>query len=152
MTLFRKAVPPWMHAAMLCSIFGAPACTAETSPSDSKPVEPASLTELDRDLGLGAEGRDVLAVFEYLRSFGYFPNADIANRYPAWRPVAETPADPLVFDERMVDATLALQRNSGLFETGIVDEPTRVLLRTPRCAEPDNIPDLDPSDKFAYWG
>lgn len=143
-----------MHAAALLAGFAAAACGDETVQKDAVAVEPTPLAELQRDLALGDEGGDVLALYGHLKAVGYFPSAEIAAKYPAWRPaVSDAPADPQVFDARMEKALLTLQRNNGLLETGIVDADTRALLRTPRCGVPDNIAALDPSDKFSpTWG
>ena len=56
---------------------------------------------------------------DYLTRFGYFPNAELAREYPAWRPIVDTaPANPSVFDERTEAALRRLQANNGLPTTG----------------------------------
>jgi hypothetical protein len=102
------------------------------------------------DLALGAQGDEVRFVHAYLKQFGYFPNSDLEQQYPRWRPiVAQAPAAADVYDEHTVEAVRALQANMGLPKTGVVDAPTRALLVTPRCAVPDGITRFDPSDKFS---
>src|SRR4051794_7529921 len=66
-------------------------------------VGPGALTErvraLDTDLSLGSTGEQVRTLNEYLSTRGYYPNAQIAAEYPAWRPAVSTaPDDPSVFD------------------------------------------------------
>jgi hypothetical protein len=111
------------------------------------------LAGVQRDLALGARGEDVRAVNDYLARYGYFPNADLAAHYPAWRPiVAEAPTSPDVFDMRTAEALAALQRNMGLPVTVVVDDATRAVLRSARCGIPEGVAAaIDDSDKFAWW-
>src|SRR5512139_192346 len=45
-------------------------------------------------LGLGAQGKEVKAVYDYLRRFGYYQNEELAEHYPDWTPaVSREPAD-----------------------------------------------------------
>jgi peptidoglycan hydrolase-like protein with peptidoglycan-binding domain len=115
----------------------------------------AALQALDHDLGLGDRGAAVRAVHAYLASYGYFPNDRLAREYPAWRPSADAPRDPSVYDENTVVAISSLQRNLGLPESGIVDEHTRAMLLEERCATPE-IQHFDPSNKWELdtfaWG
>jgi hypothetical protein len=111
------------------------------------------LAALDRDLGIGSTGSDVRTVHQYLRQYGYFPNEQLASRYPAWRPIVATPpAREDVFDERTADAIRQFQINNGILTTGGVDESTRRLFLTPRCGVPDGVDAADPADKFAHLG
>jgi peptidoglycan hydrolase-like protein with peptidoglycan-binding domain len=111
---------------------------------------PAQPSVTGGQLMLGSSGAAVRAVNEYLKRFGYFPSADLAAQYPAWRPIVDqAPADPLRYDEHTAAAVRALQSIGGLAPTGVVDEATRVLLARPRCGVPDGIERLDASDKFA---
>jgi len=108
------------------------------------------LQEVHSDLQLGSRGPEVRALNEYLTKYGYFPNATLAERYPAWRPqVATPPADPSVFDERTQEAVWLLQASRNLPTTGAVDETTRAVLRAARCGRPDGIEHVDGDEKFA---
>src|SRR5438046_979737 len=96
--------------------------------SEGEPRGP-TLGSLERDLSLGSRGDDVRAVHDYLTRFGYFPNAELARKYPAWRPIVpETPLAQDVFDERTAEAIRRLQINGGLRPTAIVDAATREML------------------------
>src|SRR5258708_221178 len=137
---------------------GDPAVRGTEDPGSSQGSTPSPvpladrLKALDHDLTQGSQGAEVQAVYEYLAQTGYFPNEQLQRSYPAWRPiVSQAPATTDVYDERMTNAVSALQANSGLQPTGIIDQPTRTLLLTPRCGVPDGIPRLDPSDKFDYF-
>ncbi len=100
-------------------------------------------------LDVGASGDVVRSVNAYLATFGYFPNAGLAQSFPRWRPVVPiAPADPNVYDERTADAVRALQANYGVARTGLVDEATLALVRTARCGDPDGIP-VDGTDKYS---
>src|SRR5260221_1036632 len=123
-------------------------------PNDSGPTPLVERTQtLTRDLTLGANGDDVRTVHEYLGLIGYFPNPKLAAEFPAWRPiVAEPPADQGVFDARTAEAVRRFQVNSGLSPTGIVDQPTRDLIKSPRCGVPDGLPQTDRTEKFAREG
>jgi peptidoglycan hydrolase-like protein with peptidoglycan-binding domain len=113
----------------------------------------ATLAALDHDLAMGAHGDPVRALHGYLSRFGYFPNDALQRDYPRWRPiVGDAPAFDDIFDERSAAAVTALQKSSGLNASGIVDEPTRQLLRLARCGVPDGIPDEDPAEKWAHVG
>jgi peptidoglycan hydrolase-like protein with peptidoglycan-binding domain len=120
----------------------------------SEPPQPEAhdvnqrLAGLDQDLLPGSRGEGVRALQEYLGQFGYFPNETLARSYPAWRPAVSHAPTPGVYDEATADAVKALQRNMGLAEVGIVNADTRALVNQARCGMPDNVPRLDPSDKF----
>jgi peptidoglycan hydrolase-like protein with peptidoglycan-binding domain len=119
--------------------------------------DPSNVEVIDRDLKLGSVGNDVRAVNAYLERYGYFPSAELAKTYAAWRPIVKTsPARRDAFDENTAQAIRELQRNAGLEVTGIVDAATRALLAQPRCGVPDGIPDTEESHKFALssskWG
>jgi peptidoglycan hydrolase-like protein with peptidoglycan-binding domain len=121
--------------------------SAESGPLDER------IAQLDSDLAIGAQGEHVATVYEYLAKYGYFPNAELAEAYPAWRAVVpEAPADASVFDERMSEAVRAFQAHSGLVETGVVDGPTRALLGSSRCGVPEGIHEQDEAEKFALHG
>lgn len=115
------------------------------------------LRALDHDLDLGSTGLAVEAVNSYLGAFGYFPNVELAERYPAWRPiVTEGPSSPSTYDERTKEAVETLQRTNDLPVTGVVDQATRELMNMPRCGVPDGHDAADQSEKFAimnkWWG
>jgi peptidoglycan hydrolase-like protein with peptidoglycan-binding domain len=110
------------------------------------------LSALDADLAEGALGPDVLAVQEYLTKYGYFPNRELAQEYPAWRPLVSESPTPGVFDAHTHHAVRSLQVNSGLNDTGVVDADTRSLLQAGRCGVPDGIAAIDSASKFAHNG
>jgi hypothetical protein len=102
-------------------------------------------------IGLGASGPEVERVHEYLRSYGYFPNPELARAHPDWRPVVpEAPAELDRFDVTTEEALYAFQRIFGLEETGRIDAATRSAMAKPRCGVPDVAPDED--DKWAQLG
>jgi hypothetical protein len=135
---------------------GMAACGAppgDQQPSSESPLADVSwerLQTLDQDLVIGSSGEDVRAVHGYLATFGYLPNEKLAHEYPAWRPLVPTrPADAAVYDEHTAVAVRHLQQISHVEVTGIVDAPTRAVLRMPRCGFPEGMPALDPTDKFS---
>ncbi len=118
--------------------------------SDSTARE--QLSALNRDLSLGARGADVHAVQTYLAHYGYFPNVELARRFPTWRPVlARSPERLGAYDQTTADAVRGLQSRNGLPATGVVDAATRALLRTPRCEHPESA-SADAHEKFAHQG
>jgi hypothetical protein len=118
------------------------------APAETIPL-PDRLAALDRDLSLGSTGSHVTAVQDYLYNYGYFPNAELATKYPTWRPkLAVTPDEWGLFDDITEEAVRQLQAQMALPVTGVVDESTRAVLRQPRCGHPDGAP-ADPSEKFA---
>ena len=132
-----------------CGTGGGAAPDALTSTATDEPLLAASGPELS----LGATGDDVRALHAYFKNYGYFPNADIQERYPAWRAVVDRlPAEDDVYDDATARAVSAFQYNAGLEESGVVDAATRQRLSEPRCGEPDNLPQLDTSDKFDVVG
>ena len=128
----------------------------DNSPPGVVPPNVASqdcLQKLDKDLKVGDSGPDVRTVHDYLAMYGYYPNADLAAHFPAWRPlIANAPKDPNVFDQPTADAVRQLQVNYHLSPTGMVDGPTRAAMVTARCGVPDGIRRLDRSDKFSLGG
>lgn len=150
-----------MECQKYCSVFfsfflalNTLACMAEKGDEEVPLIE--RLAALDRDLTPGSTGSDVSDVYEYLTTYGYFPNAELARDFPEWRPViSKPPTDPERYDETMERAVRALQKNIGIKETGVVDATTREQLRLPRCGHPDGVPEFDSTDKFAvkpyYW-
>jgi hypothetical protein len=154
----------WTIGASSCGAESPDQKSFERAPSGSSPDDPGnSLTRdeinaalyrvkgLVHDVGLGARGDDARAVHAYLTRFGYFPNEELAREHPGWRSILpDAPATADVYDQRTVDAVRQLQRRSSLPETGVVDEPTRAVMKSPRCGNPDSAGDLDPSSDFAY--
>ncbi len=114
-------------------------------------VDPtADVDDLTEDLALGSNGPAVRVVQEYLATYGYLPNARLAKRYPSWRPLVKQDIAELGrFDSVTQRAVLALQRQSGLPETGIVDAETRELIGRKRCGIPEGIGDGGPDNHFA---
>lgn len=107
---------------------------------------------LDHDLSVGDQGDEVRAVHQYLTTYGYFANADLARRYPAWRPAIDrVPIDLATFDLTTADAIRALQTKFNLPVTGVVDSATRELMKLPRCGVPEGMAPVDSADKFAWW-
>jgi hypothetical protein len=124
------------------------ACDEGNTPADDAPA-PAAPVRLDRDLSVGSRGQDVGALHAYLTQYGYFPNEELANTYPRWRPiVAEPPQDLEVYDEQTLAAVTALQRAFGLTVTGSADASTRAIVERQRCGVPEGIAPPDPSEKF----
>jgi peptidoglycan hydrolase-like protein with peptidoglycan-binding domain len=115
------------------------ACSNTLDDADGTLESPLAerLAALDSDLTLGARGADVAAVQEYLTKYGYFPNTELAEEYPDWRPlVQESPLEGW-YDDATAEAVSRLQAGYGLERTAVVDEPTRVLMRQGRCGVPD---------------
>lgn len=56
--------------------------------------------------------------------FGYLPKSDIET-------------GNLRTETQLKDAIKTLQRFGNIPETGIIDEATRLLMRRPRCGQPD---------------
>lgn len=120
-------------------------------PDESQPLTDR-LATLDADLSAGATGEQVRAVNEYLAASGYYPNADFAANYPRWRPVAEAPSDPSLFDDNTSKAVRAFQANSGIQPTGVLDAATRRAMKGQRCGVPDNQLQLtDDSEKWSLY-
>lgn len=120
-------------------------------PNEAAPSVASSdgLRALNSDLALGSRGDGVAAVQDYLHAYGYFPNEELSREYPSWRSkVAQKPATWGVFDATTEEAVRHLQRQYGLEASGIVDEPTRHAIQTPRCGHPDGLPEHD-DEKFA---
>jgi hypothetical protein len=102
----------------------------------------------------GSTGPEVRALYDYLRTYGYFENPELRAAYPGWQPIVSTaPSDPEVFDASLEEGLLAYQKLMGLEETAEVDEATQGVIAMPRCAHPDvDLDRLDPSRKFALYG
>jgi peptidoglycan hydrolase-like protein with peptidoglycan-binding domain len=128
-----------------------PLALAACGQIDTSPSEPTSQQtgSLDVDLARGASGADVVALQDYLGQYGYFPNPTLARQYPAWRPATKQLPTRGLFDADTETAVRALQKSSGLPETGVADDATRALVKDTRCGVPDGMPELDRADKFA---
>src|SRR5262245_305534 len=106
-----------------------------------------SLREVTRVLSSGDQGADVRAVYGYLRSFGYFPNSELAVRHPQWTPVVDrVPEDPGFFGPELTRAVRAFQDVAGISPSGVVDDATLDAMLQERCGNPDHefaAPDPD---------
>lgn len=136
--------------------FVAGGCSGNQEEHSSVPSDPWTLAErlrtLDTDLGVGSQGDAVRVVQDYLKQYGYFPNSELARKYPKWRPmIGSTPPQWGVYDELTSKAVRHFQIQMGIPETGVVDERTRTTMQLPRCGHPDGLPE-DPSEKYALQG
>lgn len=112
---------------------------------------------LEAQMKLGDAGPEVLALQEYLHTFGYL---DLPDREVKKTNVKDAPVLPLaelgVFDDATLTGLAALQKRAGLAPTGELDEPTLILVETPRCGVPDPIEfvdaDVHPFRIAARWG
>ncbi|HWU87038.1 MAG TPA: matrixin family metalloprotease [Kofleriaceae bacterium] len=88
-------------------------------------------------LARGDQGPRVYELYQYLRTYGYFPNPEL-RAYAGWEPaITEEPANPEVFDEVLERALVTFQQAYGLPVDGVLNEPTLKLMKTPRCGFPD---------------
>lgn len=62
----------------------------------------------------------------YLMRFGYLPKSNIET-------------GNLRTEDQLIESIKSLQRAANINETGVIDEVTSKLMRTPRCGLPDNI-------------
>jgi len=124
----------------------ASACSGEMGAGDGSDSSAA--------LKRGSKGPEVRALYDYLKTYGYFENPDLRAQYPGWQPIVSTvPVNPEVFDASLEEGLLEYQKLMGLEETGEVDEATQRMIDMPRCGHPDFDPDrVDPSRKFALYG
>ncbi|HXI57709.1 MAG TPA: matrixin family metalloprotease [Polyangia bacterium] len=104
-------------------------------------------------LGLGASGPAVEEAYRHLMAHGYFPNQDLAARFPSWKPVVpDLPARPDTIDAAMVRALRKLQANLGLDQTGTLNAATTAAMAEARCGVPDRDPARGESvDKWAVY-
>jgi peptidoglycan hydrolase-like protein with peptidoglycan-binding domain len=107
------------------------------------------------ELSLGDTGAEIIELQARLTTYGYFPNAELAASFAAWRPlVAENP-EPGLFDELTEEAVRQLQANYGLAVTGRLDTTTRRYLSNDRCGVPDGIAPVGETSKFSltsgFW-
>lgn len=140
---------------------GLTACSSGDNPhaEDAGAIEDSAvplserMQKLNSVLNEQSRGGAVRTLHEYLTIFGYFPNAELAALFPAWRPiVANAPQDVSTYDETTAEAVRGLQRSTGLVETGIVDAATLAVLKSPRCGVPAGLEAADPSEKYALGG
>jgi len=141
----------------LVCLAGATACSGEGQGWNSGGVDgtPLEFEASSNELALGDSGAEVSELQARLTTYGYFPNAELAASFAAWRPlVAESP-EPGVFDALTEDAVRKLQANYGLSVTGRVDVTTRSLLGDGRCGVPDGIAPVGETSKFSltsgFW-
>jgi hypothetical protein len=144
--------------ALVCAALAFAACDdSEQFVGDADLAEPAVSGEaaaaLD-ELQLGDDGPQVRAAHEYLRKFGYFPNAELAAQYPGWTPViAAEPDDFEQFGQPLEDALKRYQAGYGLAVTGRLDTATQALMQRPRCSFPDHYasqPAANSVDEFGF--
>ena len=99
---------------------------------------PSTLPVPGQTLEKGASGDDVLALYQYLKRFGYFPNPDLRTGNLLFRSaVAFDPEDPSTYDDTMESAVRLFQEQQGLPVSGKVDDETLALMNQPRCGFPD---------------
>jgi peptidoglycan hydrolase-like protein with peptidoglycan-binding domain len=135
------------------------AITAETSGgkesgasgSKARTVTWAELESLTRDksfvpkvagLALGAIGKDVERLQNYLREFGYIgaeKHQAFGESVRAEKPVSLAAGE---FDAETERALKAFQKFNNLAVTGRLDEATLALMSRPRCGFPDNSADF----------
>lgn len=58
--------------------------------------------------------------------FGYLPKSNIET-------------GNLRTEDQLIQSIIALQRAGNISQTGVIDEATSKLMKTPRCGLPDNI-------------
>jgi peptidoglycan hydrolase-like protein with peptidoglycan-binding domain len=120
----------------------APACGSGHDGVGEAGAPPAGAAErvpAESALKRGDRGPEVLELYQYLKAYGYFPNAEL-HKYSGWKPaLSEEPADPQVFDAVLERALVLFQRTHGLPQDGLLNERTRQLMRKPRCGLPDSV-------------
>jgi len=110
----------------------------EIGEAGTEEADELAVRDAPTELGLGAEGPEIVAAHAYLQRYGYFPNPELAARYPGWVPVVDVaPEDPEFFDTTLEEALAMFQQTHGLPVTGLLDGPTRALMEKPRCSFPD---------------
>lgn len=135
----------------LASMLGCAASRDLDQPAETRAA--LSLDQVRRELAPGDRGPDVQAVYAYLKTYGYFPNPALEQRYPYWAPLVEKePADTSTYGPELKEAVWRYQGFGGLPQTGSVDLTTLELMKSPRCGHPENEFALrDPSDKWDLW-
>lgn len=125
-------------AFLLASIAAASPTLVGCAADDATMVNDEMAIDSNDGIGLGAQGAEVRAVYDYLQKFGYYKNAELAEHYPNWTPaVSREPADPNFFDEAIEEGVRLFQAQAGLPVTGTVDAETQRIMHTPRCGHPD---------------
>lgn len=105
------------------------------------------------DIKIGDEGSAVLALQQYLHEFGYLTLAGSTAKKTNVDGAKSPPvAPPAHFEEVTQQALAALQNRAGLKATGELDEPTLVILNTPRCGVADPLGDVQYFRIAARWG
>jgi len=134
-------------------LVGSLGCSA-TPDSDSSVSAPGSTSADGQALRRGAVGPEVASAREFLKRFGYFPNAELQASYPDWHPMLPaSKGDGATFDEGLESALKKYQKNSGLTPSGTLDPATLAVMAQPRCGTPDSDPDIEArTDKWALYG
>lgn len=94
----------------------------------------------ERDYQPGDQGQTVVDVRTFLDRLGYTSLAQITAT-----------AERSAFDANLEQAVRKYQRFHGLQPTGIVDEPTRRMMETPRCGVADLVEGHDPHPGLAEY-
>lgn len=151
-SIFRRYGQVGWFALMLSAGCGAEAPANNVASAYTGDDSSALLAKpLAADLNVGSRGAEVRAVYDALHTHGYFPNADLQDRYPAWRPlVADAPSAADVFDAHTAAAVSAFQRNAGLPETGVVNAETWTALGGQYCGVPEGILRPGGSEKYDF--
>lgn len=132
MVISMRNIPSLALAALVTALLSFAVLTGCETPSAPANIDSSSnritrFTPMVR----GEHGPQVRALFEYLRQYGYFPNAgEDADGIPM-------PADPSVLDEALVEGVRRYQHRMSLPVTGMVDDTTVELLNRPRCSHTD---------------
>lgn len=140
-----------MSMALVAALSGC--ASARDADAVASKSERLSILDVRGEVLPGERGQAVLAVYEYLRQFGYFPNRALEKQYPYWvAMVPDEPPNPSSYGPELEEGVSAYQKFMGLPVTGRVDERTLELMKTPRCGHPENeFAALDPDDKWALF-
>jgi hypothetical protein len=130
-------------------LFGCGANSGSTNETDTSET---GIDQVEAGLAEGASSPAVAAVQKYLGQYGYFQNAELARRYPAWRPVVSAAPQLGKFDAATAEAVMAFQHNLGLPMTAVVDGNTLAAMQMPRCGSPDGMEKIDSHSKWDIAG
>jgi hypothetical protein len=107
---------------------GSPGANADDDSDHASPLRPLQFDD---------RGPQVRRVYDYLRRYGYFPNAALTE-FAGWRPVIDHElADPEHFDADLEQALFLYQIAQGLPADGVLNAETEALMQQPRCSVPD---------------
>jgi hypothetical protein len=110
------------------------ACAAEGAQEDDEQTTSGHA----QGLTIGDRGEDVRKVYEYLATYGYFPNPELAEAYPGFEPlVKKAPADTTLYDANLAEAVRRYQENMGVEATGSADAETLTRMQPRTCSHPD---------------